>query len=247
MIADPSILAVLAAAFIAATVGGFSGFGAGLVIIPPTSAILGPTVAAAVVLVVGSTLMLPLVVRSLPLCRWKAILPAAATATVSTPAGAWVLATGDPVAVRWGLCVLVLALLALLVSPLRYRGEPPVAASLAVGGLSGVLNGIGQIAGPPIIVFWMNGPHPPQVLRANFIVYFSIISVSSILAYAWNGLFTAEVMWLALLMAPAYALGIYVGSRLFPLASPVTYRRLAYAIIALSALISVPALDPIFR
>src|SRR5690606_15351961 len=52
MIADPSILAVLAAAFIAATVGGFSGFGAGLVIIPPTSAILGPTVAAAVFLVV---------------------------------------------------------------------------------------------------------------------------------------------------------------------------------------------------
>ena len=39
----------------------------------------------------------------------------------------------------------------------------------------------------------------------------------------------------------------HVGARLFPLASDRTYRILAYGVILLAALVSMPLLDPLYR
>src|SRR5690606_4713968 len=111
---------------------------------------------------------------------------------------------------RWTLCLLVLGLLVLLASGIRYTGEPPIPASAVVGSISGVLNGVAQMSGPPVIVFWMSGPYGPLVLRANFIVFFTLISLSSFTAYLWNGLFTPEAVKLILPLAPAYAVGLFL-------------------------------------
>jgi uncharacterized membrane protein YfcA len=41
-------------------------------------------------------------------------------------------------------------------------------------------------------------------------------------------------------VGPAYGLGLYVGSRLFGRASEMVFRRLCYALIAVSVLSSLP-------
>jgi len=244
---DPHVLVLIAAALMAGTVGGFAGFGGALVFMPLASALIEPRMAAAAFLVVSGVLTVPLFVSAVRLCRWYQILPTALAAMATAPLGAWILAAADPLALRWAISALALALLGLLMSGWRYRGEPPVAASLAVGGVSGLLGGISQVAGPPVIMFWMSGPNPPHVLRANFIVYFTVTGLSTFAAYLWNGFFSGAVAELILAVTPAYALALFVGARLFRLASAAFYRRLAFAAVAAAAITSMPVFDGMLR
>lgn len=244
---DPSLIVVLVTALIAGLVRGFAGFGAGLIFMPVAAAAFDPKIAAAAFLIMDNVLTMPLIVKAAPTCRWRTVLPTAIGAIVTVPLGAAILAYADPLLLRWGLSVLVLILLGLLVSGLRYSGEPHTAASIAVGGTAGVLGGIGQVAGPPVIAFWVAGPYPPPIIRANLIMFFAVMSVASMAAYFWNGFFTAEALRTILIFAPAYAIALFAGAQLFGKAPDTYYRRIAYAIIALAAITSIPALDGILR
>ena len=247
MTVDPSLIAVFAAALIAGLVRGFSGFGAALIFMPVASAAIDPKVAAAAFLIMDNVLALPLIFRAVSTCRWPTVLPAAAGAILTVPLGAAILAAADPVVLRWGLSGLVLVLLGLLASGLRYSGEPHPAASLAVGGTAGILSGVGQVSGPPMIAFWVAGPYAPAVIRANMIMFFAIVSIAAVLAYAWNGFFSGEVGQTIVIFAPVYAVALYIGARLFGRAPERYYRRIAYAIIALAAITSLPILDGVLR
>lgn len=244
---DPALAAAIGAAVLAGFVRGFAGFGAGLIFMPLASAAIDPRHAAAVLSMTDTLLTLPMVYFAVRACRWPTVLPAALAAIACAPLGAYVLASADPMALRWAICLFVFALLALLVSPLRYSGEPHTAASLGVGAMAGMLSGIGQIPGPPVIAFWVNGPYEIPVIRANIIVFFALVSLSSMLAYAWNGLYTAEALRVTAWVAPCYGIAVLAGSRFFGHASPAAYRRTAYAVIALAAVSGLPLLDGMLR
>jgi uncharacterized membrane protein YfcA len=96
------------------------------------------------------------------------------------------------------------------------------------------------MSGPPVIVYWLGSTAAAAVLRANFIVYFTIFSAASVLTYALRGLLPLDILVLALLIGPLQITAMAIGSRLFNLASEQTYRRVAYVIVALSAIVSMP-------
>ncbi len=52
---------------------------------------------------------------------------------------------------------------------------------------------------------------------------------------------------LTLVILPLYAGGLYIGSRLFGLAKPSTFRVICYILIGASALLGMPALDALLR
>ena len=81
------------------------------------------------------------------------------------------------------------------------------------------------------------------MVRANFVVFFAIMAAALIGTYLWFGLLTAEVIALAVFVAPAHILAMFAGARLFHCASEKAYRRVAYAIITLAALVSMPLWD----
>jgi len=62
-----------------------------------------------------------------------------------------------------------------------------------------------------------------------------------------QGLFTAQSIALSLTLGVPYIAGVGIGSRFFRGTSDQLYRRVAYAIVALAALLSLPLLDPILR
>jgi uncharacterized protein len=247
MILEPPLIAALAAALVAGLVRGFAGFGAALIFMPVVAAAIEPRVAAPILLIMDSVLTLPMVYRAVRTCHWRTVLPAALAAMATAPLGAAILTHANPAPLRWGLSGLVLAMLLLLASGMRYSGEPHTAASAAVGGSAGILGGIAQVSGPPMIAFWVAGPFVPAVIRANMMTFFAFTGASTILAYAWNGLFTRELLWMVALFGPLYAIALFLGARLFGRAPDRYYRRIAYVIIAVAAVTSVPALDGILR
>lgn len=245
---SPNLLLFLAAVlFIAGCVRGFAGFGAGMIFMPVAASVMLPSTAAAAFLFIDGVVALPLVVRALRLCDWATVLPAVIGAVTCVHFGAWLMANTDVLLLRWVIFAIVTGVLLLLISGWRYHRKPTRPVSLGVGAVAGILGGVSQISGPPMVAFWLSSAKEPAIVRANLIVFFALASIGTFAAYIVNGFFTLEVLHLLIMAIPVYALAITLGSNGFRKASPTLYRKLAYGLIALAALSSMPALDPLFR
>jgi uncharacterized membrane protein YfcA len=245
--ADRRFLAALAIAALAGLVRGFSGFGSALIYIPLVAAVYDPRIAAVTLLLIDAAGSAPFTVRAFPQCNWREVLPIFLAASVAIPFGTMTLLVADPTVLRWFISVLVLSLLVVLVLGWRYRGRPRLPVTIGVGLFSGFGGGAVQIAGPAVIIFWLGGDNAAAKVRANLLVYFTLTNVVLCIAYFWQGLFTADVIALALLLAVPFFIAMAAGAYFFHGASEVLYRRIAYAIIAVAALVSLPLLDPWLR
>jgi uncharacterized membrane protein YfcA len=237
---DPLFWASAVAAFVAAIVRGFSGFGAGLIFMPVAAACRGPKTAAGMLYVVDTILILPFVGRAVRAVEWSDVVPLGVAAMATVPAGAAVLLYIDPVVLRWGLSLAILLTVALLAVGWRYRGPTRVSISLLVGGLAGFMSGSAQIPGPPVLIYWLGRDVVSATMRANAIVFFLFTTLVSGIAFLYAGIFTTEVLFGSLALFPVYAVGIFIGSRLFGRAGDATYRGIAYATIAFAAIVSMP-------
>src|SRR5690606_38786948 len=108
--------------------------------------------------------------------------------------------------------------LVLLMSGWRHRGRANTSLTVLVGAVSGLFSGVAQFGGSPVVVYWLGGVTPAPIVRANMILYFSISTVLSATGYIWGGLITVEVLSLAVLAAPLYGAGVWVGSAMFGIA-----------------------------
>jgi uncharacterized membrane protein YfcA len=246
-VANPGLLLAVGIAFVAALARGFSGFGSALIFVPIGSAVLGPQVAVPLLLVVDGVMTLPMVPRATRTCDWRDVLLMFAGGIVGVPLGTAILTRADPVALRWAISILILALLPLLASGWRYRAQPAAPLTSAVGLGAGILSGAAQVGGPPVVAYWLGGSIAAARVRANLIVYFVLSTVLTMLAYLFGGLLSMQVLGYAALAAPLYGLGLWLGSRMFGLTSDTVFRRACYTLIALSALASLPALDALWR
>lgn len=242
-----AIFAVVLIALIAGLARGFSGFGAALIFVPMASAVIGPKVAAPLLLVVDGIMTVGFVPGAWRLADKTNVFVMALGALVGVPLGTYALAHLDPLAIRWSIIAIVVALLALLMSGWRYHGQPKTYLTIAVGAISGVFSGAAQVGGPPVVAYWLGGAFAGNTVRANIILYFAVSSVITAASYLWGGLITAPIVALAVVAAPAYGIGLWLGAHMFGIASEQTFRRLCFGLIALSALISLPLLDGVLR
>ena len=190
----PELLAFLACIlFIAGAVRGFSGFGAAMIFMPVATSVVYPPTAAASFLFLDFFIGLPLVFRALRLCDWHTVLPAVIASVIFVHVGAWFLANTDVLLLRWLIFAIVTGVLLLLMSGWRYHGRPSIPVSLGIGATSGILGGVSQVSGPPVVAFWLSSAKEPAIVRANLIVYFTLASIGTIFAFALNGFFTTEV------------------------------------------------------
>ena len=233
------VLTVLVAG-VAGLARGFSGFGAALIFMPAASALVTPAVAAPVLLLADGVLSLGFLPRAWTKARRKDVALMAAGALLGVPLGTLVLNHADPLPLRWVIAVLAASMLVLLASGWRYHGTPRAGLTALVGLLSGVFGGLAQLSGPPVVAYWLSGRQAHDTMRASIILFFGATTLFTFVSYAISGLITERSLWLALLVAPAYALGLFAGARGFRLASPETFRRLCFLLIALSVLTSLP-------
>jgi uncharacterized membrane protein YfcA len=238
------------AAATAATAGlvrGFSGFGGALIYMPLIAAVYEPRIAAVTILLVDFLSSTPFALFELRRCTWREVLPISVAMAAAVPLGTYLLVVLDPIVLRWIIAFLVIGLVAILMSGWRYRGPSSLPITTGVGIIAGVGAGAAQIAGPPVILYWLGRGNNAVTLRANLMVFFLFCGVMLVAVYAAQGLFTARSIALSLMLGVPYVAGMGLGSYFFRGASDVLYRRIAYAICALAALLSLPVLDPILR
>jgi uncharacterized protein len=243
----PNLALLAVITLFASLARGFSGFGAALIFIPLVSALLGPQVAAPLLLVTDGVMAAGMIPKAVKTANQPEVLTMALGALIGIPAGTWLLSALDPQTLRWAIFAVALLMLALLGSGWRYKGRPKPPLTVLVGAVSGLFSGAAQIGGPPVVAYWLGGPIPALVVRANIVFFFATTSLIAATGYVWGGLITLQILCLAVLIAPIYGLGTWVGSRMFGLASEQTFRRICLAMIALATLVSMPALDGLLR
>jgi uncharacterized membrane protein YfcA len=247
IVSEPRFALAASVALLSGLVRGFSGFGSALVYIPLIAALYEPRVGVPTLLLIDTICSLPWAIKAAPACNFREVWPVAIFGALTIPLGVAALVYVDPLWLRWFIAILVLIAVAVLVAGWRYHGKPTWPAMAATGAAAGFGGGAVQIAAPPLLIFWLGGQNGAATVRANIMVYFIWSGFLSIAAYAWSGLFTAQTVTLAVLFGIPFAIALGFGANWFHGASDRVYRRVAYIIIAVSGLISLPIFDGFLR
>jgi uncharacterized membrane protein YfcA len=246
-LSDGHFAAAAAIALLAGVVRGFSGFGSALIYVPLIAAVYEPRIATVSYALMDVICIAPLALRALRQCHWREVIPAIAVSFFTVPLGTMMQNALDPVILRWIMAGFVFAFVALLTSGWRYPWPPSALAAGAVGALSGFAGGAVQMAGPPAILYWLGSPSGARIVRANLMAFLFPLGLNLLVSYGWHGLMTAKPIALAVLLWPVYILALFVGVRAFHGATEATYRRIAYAIVMLAALVSLPLFDRVLH
>ena len=241
------LAALLATLFVAGMARGFSGFGAALIFIPLGSALAGPGVASPLLLVIDTVAAAALLPDAVRKADKKGVAAMSCGAALTVPLGAAALVYLNPETVRWAISISALFFLMLLLSGWRYRGEPVAWTAAIVGAITGVFSGAAQLGGPTVVAYWLGGKTSIATVRANIVLFFAISSLFTGVSYLIGHLLTVQVFLLALISAPFYAVGLFVGAKSFRFASERTFRLASYTLIAIAAITSLPLLDPWLR
>ena len=245
--ATSSLVLVVITAFVAGLARGFSGFGSALIFMPIASKVMGAQVASPLLLLIDFLTTLTLIPNAYSRADRRDVGIISLGALIGVPLGTMMLAWGNPLAIRWIIVTLIGLMLALLACGWRYPGKPNTPASVAVGGVAGFFGGLAQLGGPPVVMYWLRDTAVAAVTRANIILYFFVADVLIIISYSIGGLWTTAILGLAAITGPVFALGLWLGSKLFGKASDKTFRRICYTLVVVSALISLPLFDGVFR
>lgn len=246
-LSERRLLLAMAVAGVSGLVRGFSGFGGAMIYMPLVAALYDPRIAAVTILLVDFLSASPFAIAETRRCSWREVVPISIAMAVGVPFGTWALINLDPVVLRWCISIAVLSLLPPLALGWRFRSEPGMAVTVGVGLFAGVSSGAVQIGGPPVILYWLSRLASPVLIRANIMVFFLICGVVLITVYLVQGLITPPALALTALLGVFYLGGVAIGSLMFRGASDRLYRGVAYAIITLAALMSLPLFDPLFR
>ena len=247
VINDRRFIAAAAVSALSGLVRGFAGFGSALIYMPLVAAIYEPRVAAITLLLIDFCGSTPFTVPEFRRCDWNEVIPIAVATTIAVPFGTMALIWVDPIVLRWGIAVLVLGLLAALIAGIRFHKDPGAGVTIGVGLFAGFGAGAVQIAGPAVIIYWLSRGASAMKMRANLMVYFALSGAVLVISYIVQGIFTAEGVLLSVLLGIPYLLAIGIGTFSFHGASDVTYRRVAYLIIVLAAVLSLPVFDKFLR
>ncbi|MCV2880910.1 TSUP family transporter [Actibacterium sp. XHP0104] len=239
----PGLVWLVLTFLIAGVVRGFTGFGTGLIFMPVAARFIPLADAIVVLNVTGILSLLVLMPRA-----WReadrgqvGVLALAALATA--PLGVMLLTWLDGGTVRWALSLAALVTLVALMAGWRHARRLGWPGLGAVGGAAGVLGGMTGLSGPPVILFYLSGPGRVAQVRANTVLFLSVLDAGIIANLFARGLVGMHAIGLGLLLSVPYLVSVFIGQALFRPERERAYRHAAYAVIGLAIATGLPLFD----
>jgi len=199
--------------FIAYTIKGLSGFGSGLIAIPLLAFIFPLTFIVPVLglLSYSGTIMQSFHYRKQVV--WRDMLPIIPFSILGIVIALWLLVNVDAnlLVMALGVFVLLYAIYSLLPLPVPAGGRQWAIVAGCGGGMVGALFGTG---GPFYVVYLKMRRLNKDQFRATIAMIFLLDGGARMTAYALNGLFTSQVLWLVLTLLPVLFASMYIGHHL---------------------------------
>ena len=242
-LAPLDLAAVAGAAFAAGLVRGFSGFGTAMIYLPVAGQVLSPFAAITTLVIMDLVAPLPNAPRAWREGEPRDVLRLGAGLVCALPLGLWLLMQVPAEVFRYAVSVIALVLLACLILGLRYRGRLTRPMIFGTGLLSGITAGTAGLPGPPVILLYMASARASQSVRANTLLYLILSDMVMLPMLAVFGRLDGGAVLLGCAMILPGALGNILGAMLFRPGHEALYRRVAYVVIAASAVSGLPMLD----
>lgn len=206
---------------------GFTGFGFALAAVPALTLFAPPEEVVPAMLIVALFAGARLLPKLFASADWPSIRLLTIGSVAGSPLGIWMLGALPSDAMRVFIGLLCLAAVLLLWRGFKLAAMPRPRVRLALGLVSGWLNGATAMGGPPVIIFFLALPSGVAVGRASLLIFFFLSSLASVLMQAATGFVTMRVLVLSALLFPVMAIGNALGDRRFDRASDGAYRRVA--------------------
>ena len=239
-IETPGLAALLLTMAIAGVVRGFTGFGTALIFVPVAGFYLPPGAVIFLMTITGMASNITLLPKALRDGEVTEVSRLAVGALLATPLGLWIMTQIDAQTLRWIVALAATITLVALMSGWRYRGEVRAGHLPAIGGGAGLLGGMTGLTGPVVILFYLAGTRPVQVIRGNTILFLALLDVIIAIIMLATGLADPALIWVGVLLSVPYLVTSLIGQRLFDPSREAVYRWLAYIIIAGAVLRGLP-------
>jgi uncharacterized protein len=226
---------VVVATFLAAVLRGFTGFGFALAAVPLLSLALAPARVVPIVVMLQAIAAFFDLRGSWRDCDWRSTRWIIAGLVVGTPLGIALLTSLPADRVRLAIGLLMAASVALLGAGLQLPARPSGALALAVGAVSGLVNGLAAIPGPPVVAYFLALPQAARVARPSIIIVFAATGLAGLTALLLRGLVERDAVMLSLAGLP----GLFIGSRIgvigFRRSDPKLHRPVALVVLGVLA------------
>jgi uncharacterized membrane protein YfcA len=218
----------------ASFVMGLAGFGIALVSMAVLPFLMSPVTAVILMTIYALVFALALLAQLRRDVMPRAILELVVGSIVGTPLGVWGLATMPPAVLNRVIGALLLAAVGL-----EWWGRYPQFHSrswgYAAGAVAGVAGGAVGLPGPPVILYAAARGWEPRTMKANLQAFFAVNQAVILAGYWWAGLLTPEIGRLTVLYAAPAVAGIVLGAMLFEHVDHVSFRRIVFALLFVSA------------
>jgi len=199
--------------FLAYAVKGLSGFGSGLIAIPLLALFLPLTL---IVPLLGLLSYSGTIMQSMHLRKqvsWRDMLPLLPFSIIGIAIAVWLLVNvSEYLLVRsLGVFVLLYSAYSLLPLPEPVGSRKWAIVAGSFGGMVGALFGTG---GPFYVIYLKMRQLSKGQFRATIAMIFLVDGGVRISGYAISGLYTAQVLWLLMVLFPVLFLGMYMGNHL---------------------------------
>jgi uncharacterized membrane protein YfcA len=230
------IAALAAATALAGILRGYSGFGGGLVMAPLFTHLVGATNSVVLISLIHLFTSFQGARRAARQVDLTVVGPLTITAILSVPLGVLLLGWLQPHLIKLVIAAVVVALALTMSFGLRLPGQPTRLKSALVGIISGALNGLCGMGGPPAVLYVLAGNQGSAELRASFILFFAVLYPVTVITLAVNGLITSPTFWVAIPMAPVYFAATEAGRLLFHHVRASWFTPICTAVLCLSGL-----------
>lgn len=228
---EPRLLIAFAIVLAARLLSGLTGFGFGLVVVPPLLLFYEPSlVVPTIVLLAGATgwILLLGVTRHIRVDIVRGLLPGSAVGSIL---GVLLLSRLPDDAIR-ALASGAVLLFALAHASGRVPQRTPGRfATAAAGFASGALNTSVAMAGPPVVMLLAARRTPMAEFRATTIAYFFGVSLVGTASAIAGGIVDGDVLRFSLALLPATILGLLLSRWVVRWVSPTWFGRLTLALL----------------
>jgi uncharacterized membrane protein YfcA len=223
----PMLLVGGAIVLVAFFVRGYTGFGASLVAVGLLTFVWPPSRVVPVLFILellASAALLPGVRRDV---QWRALMYLWIGSALALPVGIFILAHLHPQIMSLVIAAMIGIAATVLLIGVELHMNPGRGATLATGGLVGVLNGATSMGGPPAVLFFFSNAAGVVSGRASLIAFFLVLDMIAACFAAVQGLYDATLLARTGLLVPFMLAGAFAGSHAFGFAKPETVRRAA--------------------
>ena len=212
---------------------GFIGAGSGLIMIPLMSLVYWPPQALTIAIMIGVVGSIQMIPQTLQYVQWRQVFPLIGASVISIPLGTALLFLVDPSTSRRAIGLIVLFASLILISGWTYSGPRNSYVGLVAGASAGILNGFAGAGSLIPTLYFVASTEEARILRANIFTVVSLFLVITTVALAFRGTVTSESIRIASALLIPYVASMWVGSKMFHLASDKLFRHLALWTLAL--------------